>query len=143
MGRCGYPERPAVSAGLELGAGGAPGDADDASAWLGGWSPGERPRQGALGRVVPTARCAHTMPGKPRTLLAASLRSLLGRVRWTVLGGGNPHPPLCPHKGSPNSSAPTVLYPPSPSLTPGAGELGVLWCGWRDSGSQRLGGAEV
>ncbi|XFG16879.1 hypothetical protein AB1E19_020503 [Capra hircus] len=62
MGRCGYPERPAVSAGLELGAGGAPGDADDASAWLGGWSPGERPRPGALGRVVPTARCAHTMP---------------------------------------------------------------------------------
>ncbi|XP_069429513.1 uncharacterized protein [Ovis canadensis] len=35
---------------------------DDASAWLGGWSPGERPRPGALGRVVPTARCAHTMP---------------------------------------------------------------------------------
>ncbi|XP_040122333.1 glycogenin-2 isoform X2 [Oryx dammah] len=48
--------------GLELGAGGAPGDADDASARLGGWSPGERPRPGALGRVVPTARCAHTMP---------------------------------------------------------------------------------
>ncbi|XDB67230.1 hypothetical protein AB1E18_019591 [Capra hircus] len=62
MGRCGYPERPAVSAGLELRAGGAPGDADDASAWLGGWSPAERPRPGALGRVVPTARCAHTMP---------------------------------------------------------------------------------
>nr|XP_014337307.1 PREDICTED: glycogenin-2 [Bos mutus] len=37
------------------------------------------PRLGALGHVVPIARCAHTMPGKRRTLLAASLRSLAPR----------------------------------------------------------------
>lgn len=125
MGRCGYPERPAVSAGLELGAGGAPGDADDASAWLGGWSPGERPRPGALGRVVPTARCAHTMPGKPRTLLAASLRSLLGRVRWTVLGGREPPPPAMPAQGVPKLFSAHRAVSAQPLAHPGGWRA---WC---------------
>ncbi|XP_044792650.2 glycogenin-2 isoform X6 [Bubalus bubalis] len=55
-----------------------------------GWAAGARkrgspPRPGALGRVVPTARCAHTMPGKRRTLLAASLRSLVSDQAFVTL----------------------------------------------------------
>lgn len=83
---------------------------------LGSAEPGREAAPAPTSRVVPP----FAPPPRPNeNLLAASLRALC----WVVglsWGVGTPTPAMPPAGGPPNSSAPsTVLYPPSPSLTPG------------------------